>query len=202
MSVTNLENGFSTEAVTFELAASTDDGSGSITLDDSGGTSSDVCTSIDSSQCADFPGCDECADDGGVDVAAIVVPIVLVTLFVGAAVYFRNNPRSWDNVKSTFGGGQKRSAVPRTDFRAGGGATAGGPSAAAGNYQMRATGGQSPLPPPQQPAGALPQGWEAAQTEEGETYYFNVYTGVSTWDRPMSVNMRRGPGGGDPTTWT
>ena len=33
----------------------------------------------------------------------------------------------------------------------------------------------------------LPEGWQAEEDEEGDTYYWNVNTKETTWDKPQHI---------------
>ena len=37
----------------------------------------------------------------------------------------------------------------------------------------------------------LPEDWCAVQSSEGQTYYWNTYTGDTTWDRPSHRAIRQ-----------
>ena len=39
----------------------------------------------------------------------------------------------------------------------------------------------------------LPDDWEAFNTDEGETYYYNAVTGVTQWEKPPSRTSRFRP---------
>jgi len=36
----------------------------------------------------------------------------------------------------------------------------------------------------------MPEGWKSCQSAEGEVFYFNTLTGVSTWDHPVDALYR------------
>lgn len=42
-----------------------------------------------------------------------------------------------------------------------------------------------PRPPPFMPGAPLPPNWQMTMTPQGEVYYYNVVTGVTSWTRPV-----------------
>mmetsp|Transcript_31418 Transcript_31418/g.82079 ORF Transcript_31418/g.82079 Transcript_31418/m.82079 type:complete len:84 (-) Transcript_31418:223-474(-) len=53
-----------------------------------------------------------------------------------------------------------------------------------------------PLPPPPPPPvrAALPDRWEEHQTDGGDAYFYDTYTGQSQWTRPDAYSSACGEG--------
>lgn len=89
--------------------------------------------------------------------------------------------------------------------KAGAGGASGGaffrrPVAAGGGAGVAASTAAAP-PPPEEDDDALPDGWQALQDDEGDTFYYHTATGVSQWERPVkprkaAVGAGAGGGGG------